>query len=343
MSSLETNGLQQDKTPEEELQACAAKQLTGLGISGLMTLEAIEFQLQELDSVLDNCQQLHDKYAQLITNVPAELHSCFQVSAMSTEQLAAMINLIQSAPPALWSLRDHCFSQYEMDFRLSKLQQHLDVLKPLKKKLQPFVNTNEFDSSESLRVIQDRLDSAGMFCWFSTSWRKAKKQALALAVNKQLKLADIKTLFPAMIKFINTQESVDELFAEEQIIADCYQGINTDLTPLLTVREWYKDVEFAVTAHFANEEGILNGLSALDKNDADKLAAVYTHDLTASIKTIDKQMNKLRLSFPECQALQQGDTSYLKSVSELKSLVVAQLSILKNGSVNTGICLSKCC
>lgn len=341
MSSLETNRLQQDKTLNTDAQACAAKQLSSLGISGFMTLEAIEFQILELDSVLANCQQLQDSYAQLITRLPSALHTCFQGSEASTEQLAALVQLIQSAPQALWSLRDDSFNCYEMDFRLSELQQHLATLKPLNKKLAPFVNTNELGSTGSLRSIQCCLDSAGMFCWLSSKWRKAKKQALAFATNEQLKIDDIKMLFPAMIKYVNTQESFDALFAQESILSAAHQGMNTDLVPLLAVREWYKDVEFAMVEHFVDEAGILQGLSVIDKQDADKLVDNYHASLVTVIKTIDNQMNKLRLSFPDYQALQQGDSDYVTSIIELKTIVVNELSVLKESGVDSHACLSE--
>ncbi|QUM76681.1 hypothetical protein HWV00_10815 [Moritella sp. 24] len=342
MSSLETTGLQQDKTPEIDLQTCAAKQLSCLGIPGLMTLEAIEFQLLELDSVLANSQQLAEQYKPLIANLPTALHSCFQVSAAGVEQLATMIQLLQSTPEAMWTFRDTCFNDYEMDFRLAKLQQQLTILTPLNKKLVPFVATNALGTTSSLRAIQTCLDNAGMFCWFSADWRKAKKETLALAVNEQLKLADIKMLFPAMIKYVNAQENHDAIFAEIPALSMANQGINTDLVPLLAVREWYKDVGFAITAHFAGEGEILTGLSVLAKEDADVLVATYADKLMTNIKVIDNQMNKLRLSFPECQILKQGDVSYLTSVAELKTIVVTQLNILKNGCNSTNVCLADC-
>lgn len=342
MSSLEVNGLQQNKTPKTEPQVCAVRQLTGLGISELMTLEAIEFQLLELDAVLVNCHQLNEEYAKLIAALPAELHCCFQTSARSAEQLSAIIQLLKNMPEALWELRASCFNHYEMDFRLAKLQGYLAVLKPLNKKLSPFVRVSELSSSSSLGAIQMCLDNAGVFCWFSTSWRKAKRQALALAANEQLKLADIQMLFPAMIKYVNTLESFDALFAEDKNLSAVNQGINTDLASLLAVREWYKDVEFAITAGFTGEKGVVAGLSKLDKQDAARLLVTYSDTLANSINTIDNQMNKVRLSFPDCQILQRSDVNYLTAVGELKAMVVKQLDILKRDYTNTDVCLSEC-
>ncbi|QUM84921.1 MULTISPECIES: hypothetical protein [unclassified Moritella] len=341
MSSLETNRLLQDKILNDDSHACAVKQLSNLGISGLMTLEAIEFQILELDAVLVSCQQLQDSYSPLITSLPSRLHICFQGSATSREQLAALVKIIESAPQALWSLRDDSFNCYEMDFRLAELQQLLAILKPLNKKLAPFVNTHKLGSASTLRNLQCCLDNAGMFCWFSSKWRNAKQQALILATNEQLKLDDIKLLFPAMIKYANTQAHFDELFEQAPILATYHKGLNTDVVPLLAVREWYKDVEFAMAEHFVGEAGILEGLSIIDKQKADKLVKIYHASSVLVINSIDKQMSKLRLSFPGYEALQHVDADYVAAVSELKAIIVNQLSVLNDAGVDSRSCLSE--
>lgn len=340
MSSLETNRLLQDKTLDDDVRIFAAKQLSKLGISGLMTLEAIEFQALELNAALVSCAQLQARYAQRKAVLPSELHICLQGSTLSIQQLAALVQLIQSAPQAFWSLRDDSFNHYEMDFRLAALQQHLLVLKPLKKKLAPFVNTTALDSPGSLRSIQHCLDNAGMFRWFSAKWRNAKQQALTLATNDQLKLDDIQMLFPAMIKYVTTQARFDDLFVQAPILSTCHQGLNTDVVPLLAVREWYKDVEFAVTEHFVGDARILQGLSVIDKKVADRLVCDYDENLVKAINNIDKKLNKLRLSFPDYQALQQGDVDYVTAVSALKTVVENELSVLQESGADSNACLS---
>jgi len=340
MSSLDTNRLQQDKKLNDDSHVCAAKQLRNLGISGLMTLEAIEFQTLELDAVLVSCQQLQDSYSALITDLPSRLHICFQGSANSSEQLSALVQLIESAPQALWSLRNDSFNCYEMDFRLAELQQQLTILKPLNKKLAPFVNTNKLGTVSTLRYLQCCLDNAGMFRWFSSKWRHAKQQALILATNEQLKLDDVKLLFPAMIKYVNAQERFDELFDQAPILAASHQGLNTDIAPLLAVREWYKDVEFVMAEHFVDEAGILEGLSIIDKQKADKLVENYHTNTALVINSIEKQVSKLRLSFPGYEALQHVDADYATAVSELKTIIVNQLSALNDVGIDSRTCLS---
>ena len=341
MSSLETNRLLQDKTLNDDSLTWAAKQLSNLGISGLMTLEAIAFQTLELDAVLASCQQLQDSCSPLITNLPAGLDTCFQGSAASNEQLTALVKLIESAPQALWSLRDDSFNCYEMDFRLTELQQLLAILKPLNKKLAPFVNTNALGSVSTLKSIQCCLDNAGMFCWFSSKWRDAKQQALILATNEQLKLDDIQLLFPAMIKYVDTQVRFNELFGQAPILSPSHQGLHTDVAPLLAVREWYKDAEFAMSEHFVGEEGILAGLSVIEKQKADQLVEHYHASSVVVISSIDKQMSKLRLIYPGYQALQNRDADYVTAITELKTIIVNQLGTLSNAGVDSNTCLSE--
>lgn len=341
MSSLETDRLLPDKILNDDLYAGAAKVLSDLGISGLMTLEAIEFQIRELDAALASCQQLQASYAQRKPDLPSELHICLQRSATSIEQLAVLVELIERAPQALWTLRDECFNCYEMDFRLAALQQQLAILKPLSKQLAPFVNINTLGSANSLQSIQHCLDNAGMFRWFSAKWRKAKQGALSFANNEQLKLDDIQMLFPAMIKYVITQEQFDELFVQAPILSTYHQGLNTDVARLLTVREWYKDVTFAIAEHFSSESGLLQGLSVIDKQCADKLVDDYHANLATDIYNLDKQINKLRLSFPEYQALRQADVDYVTAVAELNTIVVKALDVLKGSGVGSHVHLSE--
>jgi len=180
-----------------------------------------------------------------------------------------------------------------------------------------------------------------MFRWFSSKWRYAKQQALVLATNEQLKLDDIQLLFPAMIKYVDTQVRFNELFGQAPILSTFHQGLHTDVAPLLAVREWYKDVEFALAEHFASEAGILQGLSVIDKQSADKLVSEFNASLVAAINRIDKQMNKLRLTFPGYQALQQGDVDYINAVTELRAIIINELAVLKESGVESNTCLSE--
>lgn len=341
MSSLDADRLLQDKTLNNDSYVAAVKQLNDLGIAGLMTLEAIEFQTLELDAALASCQQLQTCYAEIAKDLPVQLHACFQGSTISIEQLAALVNLIERAPADLWGLRADSFNCYEMDFRLAELQQQLNVLRPLNKKLAPFVNIKTLGSVNSLYSIQCCLDDAGMFRWFSAKWRDAKQQALNLAAHERLKLDDIKLLFPAMIKYVNTQARFDDLFLQAPILAACHQGLNTDVTPLLAVREWYKDIDFVMAEHFVDETGLLAGLSIIDKHSADKLVVEYHASLLSLIHNLDKKMNKLGLSFADHQALQQGDADYACVVIELKSILLDALSVLKESGVDGNTCLSE--
>lgn len=333
--------LLQDKTLNDDARTCAAKQLSDLGIPSQMTVEAIEFQTLELDAVIASCKQLKANYTGIIKDLPSQLQAYFQDTAISRSQLAVLLALIESAPQALWSLRDDSFHCYEMDFRLAELQQQLAILKPLNKKLTPFVNTNTLGSAHTLYSIQCCLDNAGMFRWFSTQWRKAKQQALSFAVNDQLKLEDIKMLFPAMIKYVNTQDRFDVLLAQAPVLATCDKGLNTDVTPLLAVREWYKDVAFAAAEHFHGDVGLLDGLSVIDKSSAEQLAGEYQTSLRTLINNVDKKVNKVKLSFPKYTVLQQADTSYSSSVVELKTLVVNALTVLKEGGADNNTSLSE--
>lgn len=343
MSSLDADRLLQDKTLNDDSYVAAVKQLNDLGIAGLMTLEAIEFQTLEIEAVLASCQQLQTCYAEIAKGLPTQLHTCFNNSAMSVEQLAALVKLIESAPADLWTLREDSFNCYEMDFRLAELQQQLAILKPLNKKLAPFVNINTLGSTNTLQSIQCCLDNAGMFRWFSAKWRDAKQQALNLAAHDQLKLEDIKLLFPAMIKYVNTQERFDALFLQAPILAACHQGLNTDVTPLLAIREWYKDIDFVMAEHFVGETGLLAGLSVIDKQSADKLVVEYHANLLSLINNLDNKMNKLGLSFADHQMLQQSDADYALVVTELKSTLLDALSVLKESGVDTNTCLSELC
>ncbi|QFI37398.1 hypothetical protein FR932_05915 [Moritella marina ATCC 15381] len=341
MSSLDADRLLQDKTLNDDSYVAAVKQLNDLGIAGLMTLEAIEFQTLEIEAVLASCQQLQTCYAEIAKGLPTQLHTCFKNSAISVEQLAALVSLIESAPTASWTLREDSFNCYEMDFRLAELQQQLAILKPLNKKLAPFVNTNTLESTNTLRSIQCCLDNAGMFRWFSAKWRDAKQQALKLAAHEQLKLEDIQLLFPAMIKYVNSQERFDALFLQVPVLAACHEGLNTDVTPLLAVREWYKDIDFVMAEYFFGEKGLLAGLSVIDKQSADDLVVEYHTNLLSLINNLDKKMNKLGLSFVAHETLQQSDADYALVAIELKSILLDALSVLKESGVDANTCLSE--
>ncbi len=292
--------------------------------------------------MLAYCKQIQQQWDDIKSNLPDELDACFQLSANGLRKLEALTSLISQLHPDLWVYRDSCFTSYDMDFRLTALQQKQGFLLPLKRKLGQFIDINLLPGSAALVETQNIIENAGMLRWFSGRWRRAKKRTLSLAVNKQLKLDDIALLFPAMITYSNASQEFNNLFAQEAVLSKLNQGAESKLKSIEIVREWYKDVLFQINEAFYGDAAIAQGIFNLNVESAFELKQHYSDGLADLIAQLNRKITKLQLAFPGYACLHDGDTEFTAELLALRSILAEQMTVLDEHCLEKGQSLTSC-
>ena len=296
-------------------------QLRALGVDERISEEGLAWQIAELNEVIDHCQSLQTQLDTLSNTLPAGLVSCCQLTDNGLTQLASIISLTSMLAAPLWPLRHDSFNSYAMDLRLEMLQQRDSVLTPLRAKLVSYVDTSALENSQRLSKLHQQMQRSGLLRWFSSDWRAARRNTLALSVNSKLALSDLCMLFPAMHKCSVIQAEQQALLAQEPVLSHISLPLAEQLTPYLALCQWYKEAGFIGADIFADAALFMQGISELKPDIATQLQQEYSANLTEQVTCLGRKITKLRLVFSGYAPLQQADGRYLSALQKLQTIL----------------------
>jgi len=216
-------------------------------------LKAIQDQLAEIDEPL--------KEIQAAVGEGAARH-LLPTEAGFTE-FKSFVNLIASLNPAYWKLRDEIFDNEEMDELLPKLRDELEQLHALNDELQGVFSLDGLPSQDELRELKGSLDAGGIFRWFKSSWRSARKQVLSYATSNQIKFSALQPLLEKAAEFSGRRHKLDENHQYKEAFGHHLKGLETDLAALESLREWYRKVRQQYGVGFGKKVALGNAILVL--------------------------------------------------------------------------------
>lgn len=306
----------------------ALERLNLLQLSDGTTIEALAFQCEEVSQAAIACRKADAEFDSIRSTLPEALSDCLLLNENGFEALHSAVTLIAELPQDLWCYRDDMFDNDKMDYIVGVMPEKVAFLKPLRTKLTHFVDVNKLPDIDTLLDNQKIIESAGVFRWFSSRWRQAKRSTMALSVHYKLNLEDMASLFPAMITYVNAHDALDEINSETAILGDQYQGIDTPLERLKVLRTWYKNIRFEADHGFCGNVGIGPALFAVDPLLAETLQLSYSKQLRQSHVIIDRRITKFKLTYKGHKPLMNPAGNIPDAVSQLEAILCEQYALI---------------
>lgn len=216
-------------------------------------LKAIRNKLAELDEPL---KEIQDAVGERATKflLPTEA---------GITEFKTFINLIASLNPAYWKLRDKLFDNEELDELLPKLRYELEQLLVLQDELQCVFSLDNLPSQDQLLQLKGTLDASGIFRWFKSSWRSARKQVLSHAASSQIKFSALQPLLEKAAEFSGRCNKLNENHRYKEAFGDHLKELDTDLAALESLRDWYRKVRRQYGVGFGQKVAIGNAILIL--------------------------------------------------------------------------------
>jgi len=237
-----------------------------LGLKESTTLTDISTNLAKIERNDEQIATLESNFEKIRQSIPHDLQECFVVSQNGLKEFKTLTKLISELPTELWRYRAEIYDNPDLDPLLEQMTKQLTVLTPLHKKLHEYVSLHRLPELEDLKKWQYVFDNAGLFKWFSSDWRKAKKELLSLSAVSKPELSVLIPLLPEIILYIEGIHNIDSLHQKDDVLASDYQGVDTPIDRILVLRNWYKAVRTEYGIGFGDRVTIGNSLINLDRN-----------------------------------------------------------------------------
>jgi len=312
-----------------------------LGLKDATTLTDVSSYLSKIEKSDEQIETLESHFEKIRDSIPSEFQECFVVSQNGLKEFKTLVRLISELPKELWRYRDDIYDNPDLDPLLDEITKKLTVLTPLHKKLHEHVSLHRLPELEELMKWQNLFDNTGFFKWFSSDWRKARKELLSLSAIPKPDSQALILLLPEMILYVEGVSALDSVHEKDNVLANDYQGVNTPIDRIRALRHWYMTVRTEYGMGFGDRVKIGSSLINLDRNLAisiNEYAGQGVGDLVNSIKS---DVTDLESTFTLFKQFEKKDVSLAGIIQSLANQVSEALQLLENILKSEGLNLGQ--
>ncbi|MCG5500459.1 DUF4011 domain-containing anti-phage protein Hhe [Ectothiorhodospira lacustris] len=279
------------------------KQLVGPNIKlgdlakAINLLAAIQEQLNQLEETLHGVSSALGE--------PAARHLTMSESGLA--EFKTVIKLIASLNPSHWKYRDELFENEDLDELLPRLRVDLDELQELHDKVRGGFALDAIPEENEIRRLGAILAGGGAFRWFKGGWRKARKELLGHAANPQVKLPTMLDALDDVASFAGKRSRLEQNTAYKDALGEHMRGVDTDLSALESLREWYKRVRQQYGVGFGQKVPIGDAILALAPSLAKAVRSLADRGMQTQLEDLLDDLGSLKEVFAPVMELQAGD------------------------------------
>ena len=203
------------------------------------------------------------------------------------------------------------------------------TLVPLYKELEDAFDLSQLPTSKELKDIKDILANAGIFSFFSKRWWAARRALFSLANSVKPDKKLLKSLLPKLVEYKRGLEEVDNINKEAEILGHLYQGIDTPLDRIITLREWYRSVRDEYGRGLDPRARFAEYLFSMDKDLAQSVMDLSKNGMADTVLKLLSSARGLQQRYVKSTHLKDELSSMLEGGSPVQNFLRTLLKPLK--------------
>jgi superfamily I DNA and/or RNA helicase/very-short-patch-repair endonuclease len=263
-------------------------------------LSGAPLRMSELYKLSESFEALTNQFNVIIENravvleqIPA-LELFFPETVNGIEALAEFSEFVNGLDPTLVNRRNDCFDDERIDPHLELLATRLKRAKELMSELEGTFNLVELPTSKQLREAKQTLDKGGLFKWFKSDWKLARKNVLGLGTTEKAILKHFQPKLGTLLDYIEIVESINAEVECQKLLGNEFKGIDTNVGELLGLRRWYKVVRARYGTGFGKSVKLAELLFGLSTDTFKGLQHFANNTLTPNIESCLAQYDELK-------------------------------------------------
>ena len=246
-------------------------------VNPIITLETLAGAVNKLEEMLGQLVEMQEPLKAVHTALGKDTASHLSLTKAGLAELRIFIELASSLAPPYWKFRDELFDNDDLDHLLPRLRGELEQLRALHDELNVVFHIDDLPDRVELRWIRETLDAGGVFRWFNSDWRSARKRLIGLAAGDRIGFSRLYPLLRKSEKFSRKRQELNENDHYQEAFGKHLKGLETDLTLLESLRNWYKCVQQEYGVGFGPRVAL--GIAILD----------LPTEILRSIRSLSKQ------------------------------------------------------
>ena len=298
----------------------ASERLRNL-VAGNVSLGRLAEAVGRLDAIQDQLQRLSEPL-QGVARALGEVGSeCLAPTRAGLEAFRTLIRMVSSLHPSGWRQRDPLFDDDELDELLPALRAELEALQIQREALREWFLMDDPPGDEEIWQLREVLSNGGLSGWLRSEWRQARRRLRALAASPKASprlllshLAELERYAASLSRFQRDRRYY-------QALGERFQGLETDLTMLETLRQWYREVRREFGVGFGARVALGEAVLALDEGTAKSVRSLVDRGILSRLDELLEDLNSLKSVFAPVDRLASPDTPLIGEEGMLSRLV----------------------
>jgi very-short-patch-repair endonuclease len=277
-----------------------SKVLTALKASGIESFNTISSLVDDQtksNNLFNLANEIQVSIDLISPNAPTGLKEIFFNSHSALVELQILIDKIRLLPPDLWKYRDDIYHNPEIDGLLDLLMIRFKKVTPLYTALKEHVQLESLPSTSQLKNYESVLDNAGLFKWFSSEWRNARRSVLNLSKISKPNIKSFLKLLPEIIQFSEESFEIHKVNDSNPILGTHFDGVDTPIERIYQLRNWYKAIREEYGIGFGERVKIGNEVLKLDRDFAMALIDEAKKGLSTKVFNLCSELSDLQNKF----------------------------------------------
>lgn len=275
-----------------------------------ITLEDIDEAIHQLEKIKTALLDLKPDIELIEKNIPSELKKVFGYSEENFKAMEILVGHLKGLPFDLLKHRNEIFDESSIDQFIVDFEPIFKQLHQNYQDCQRLYKLEILPSVEDLEINYKNICIGGFFKYFTMRWWSARKFILGISKNEGTPLIEIQNNFSKLIDFKKGIDSANKLNDKYKILNHMYDGVNTPLNDIKTLRDWYKGVRHEYGIGFDEKVKIGSAILRLESHLVKSIIEEYDRKVAPKIKDL---LNLLQ----GFSTLYASKISYLGNVHEI--------------------------
>lgn len=289
-------------------------------VAGYVSLSELERALSDVAELQEQLDEIERIIADIQAVIAPHGTEHINYSEAGLKELTCFIETAAALAPAYWKLRSACFDTDELDDILDDIASRMAALRKKEAVLIPCFNSEALPEVPVLMHAQAQLSRGGLFCWFKSGWRRARKTMLACAASPEVSLREMMPLLDTALAYKTELDQFKNQHGYAQLLGEYFRGMDTDITMLKEVRKWYQLVRRTYGIGFGSKVGLGDTLIGLPDAEAGGLRALSQRGISKQIGMIFSAVKKAADTFAPAAEHYDGQLSLIGEKSVLQTL-----------------------
>ncbi len=265
------------------------------------------------------------------------------ISRSGLAEFRSVVEVVSSLDPSGWQYRNEALDNDELDELLPLLHRDIERLKKMEKPLQQLFSLQTLPSENELRELMGTLATGGVLRWFKRDWRSARKRILSHAAHPGVRYSSMEPLLGDLVRFCTERRKFEEDERYRAALGESFQGLETDVATLESLRKWYREVRRRYGVGFGEKVALGEAVISLPQNMGRVIRSLSDRGILRHIDGILARLDQLSRVFEPVAGLRSGNVLLVgergvlfRVLSSVKSAVQACGPLARDNSLPIG-------